>query len=323
MGYWGWRPLMCALFISVWVAGCSAAPESAPTAPPTLTPQITLIVRSREPTRSPVPPTISVTPTHETADARVDTYYTVRPGDTLLGIAIDFGMPAALLQSVNPDVDPRALQVGQQLAIPALPDVQASPAASTPIPLELVQPACHEAPTDSIVCLGRIVNNLDFPVTQVQVSVQLLSAGGAVIAEYTSRIEQEIILPGVGAPYRALFKSHAYDSVTAALAGARAVSSSMAGLVDLVVEQEDAGVADGRYIVKATLYNPTSYSTGPVRLFLTVVDEMGQVTGYRIVATSSGLEPESRQNIRIEAIPQPGSTALTLSHRLYVEARRR
>lgn len=45
MGHWGWRPLVCCIFISVWIAGCSNHSDLAPTTPPTQIPPVTLMLR--------------------------------------------------------------------------------------------------------------------------------------------------------------------------------------------------------------------------------------------------------------------------------------
>ena len=46
MGYWGWRPLVFSVFISVWVIGCSSTQTDAPTTTPTVLPLITLTLRT-------------------------------------------------------------------------------------------------------------------------------------------------------------------------------------------------------------------------------------------------------------------------------------
>ena len=49
--------------------------------------------------------------------------YVVEPGDTLFGIAQQFGLTLEALQRANPDVSAEALQIGQVLIIPGLAEV--------------------------------------------------------------------------------------------------------------------------------------------------------------------------------------------------------
>jgi murein DD-endopeptidase MepM/ murein hydrolase activator NlpD len=49
--------------------------------------------------------------------------YIIEPGDTLFGIAQQFGLTVEALQAANPNVDAAALQVGQALVIPGFSDV--------------------------------------------------------------------------------------------------------------------------------------------------------------------------------------------------------
>ena len=66
--------------------------------------------------------TTSTTPGETTAsgdqEPRVDqTFYTVKTGDTLGGIAETVGVPITRLQELNPDLDPQALVSGQKIRL--------------------------------------------------------------------------------------------------------------------------------------------------------------------------------------------------------------
>jgi len=47
----------------------------------------------------------------------VQTFYTVKTGDTLAGIAGSVGVPVERLQELNPDLDPQALVSGQKIRL--------------------------------------------------------------------------------------------------------------------------------------------------------------------------------------------------------------
>src|SRR5215470_14609477 len=98
MGYWGLRHV-CAAFVSVWVVGCSITHDAAPTLPPTRLPPVTLTMQissETSPPPTPIPPPASPTP-EPTAIV-----YSVQPGDTLLAIAVQYGVELKDLQAANP-----------------------------------------------------------------------------------------------------------------------------------------------------------------------------------------------------------------------------
>jgi spore germination protein YaaH len=58
--------------------------------------------------------TVRPTPSHKLGGGR---FYVVRPGDSLSVIASKAGVSLSTLQSLNPGVNPNALQVGQRLTL--------------------------------------------------------------------------------------------------------------------------------------------------------------------------------------------------------------
>jgi LysM repeat protein len=95
-------------------AGASASPSAAASRAPAATPGAsvaptrTLVPTEVEPT--PAPPRASAAPAAKT--------YKVRSGDTLGGIAREFGTTVAVLQEMNGIENPRLLKVGQVLKLP-------------------------------------------------------------------------------------------------------------------------------------------------------------------------------------------------------------
>jgi LysM repeat protein len=294
--------------------------EAALTPLPTATLPVTLTVRVREPvTATPLPPRPALTaaPTQPPAVAAA-LVYAVRPGDTLLGIALDFGLALEALQAANASVDPRSLQVGQQLIIP--PPTLAAPPLPLPLPLE--PPTCYDTASGALLCLGRVTNAGAQPVEHVQVQVQLWQADGTPLAAAETSAEQAVILPGGAAPYSVLITSIAADPAyaTAVLLSADPAPQTDRRFVALVIEDAQASRVDGRYAVTATLYNPSADAAGPARVVLTLLDADGRVTGYRIAITPGGIAPGARVTVAIEAAAQDATR--TASHTLYAEARR-
>jgi LysM repeat protein len=320
MGYWGWRPLLSTLFLCVWVTGCNITSVNAPMPTPTYLPQVTLTLRQlTAPTPAPspsAPPTPTKEPaTVHTAEPQV---YIVRPGDTLLGIALDYNLNVDDLIIANSGIDPLALQVGQTLAIPPRRLVVA--AAHTLVPLHLSPPTCTDLITGSVLCLGQVSNHQNQALAGVRVQVDLLAADGSILDTTQTGIEQAIILPAGAAPYSVIFAApsqpHEHSSVTlrAAVPAHRPLP-----VIPLDIRDEQVQVSAGRYQVTATLRNPLAQPTGPVRVVLTVLDAADQIAGFRVQHTPDNLEANAQQTITLTVLTR--STAQhPLRHQLYAEA---
>lgn len=317
MGYWGLRPLISTLFICVWITSCSLTSYTAPTLLPTQSPPVTLTLRvrdTRSPDPSPASPTVS-TPEPETAAA--SHIYIVRPGDTLLGIALDLEIPVEQLRAANPDVNPLALQVGQSIIVPQ-PGALAA-AVSTPLPLQLAPPVCHYLITGSRLCLGKVTNPLSEPVAHVRLRIRLTAADGEVLAETTTGVEQTIIPPGQSAPYSVVFDASTSGDEQVSVELIAVSPAPGSGLILLDVVDEQAGVTDRGYRVAATVLNTTGVRAHAVRVVLTLLDADGQVAGFRVATLPESLDPGEQRTISIDVLPQAMGENLT--HQLHAEAR--
>jgi LysM repeat protein len=92
------------------------APPPPPPPPPATTAETTVSTNA-----STTPSTTETTPaTTTTATTTGDgqhVKWTVKPGDTLFSIATQFGTSVKELERLNPNIDPSALQVGQELVV--------------------------------------------------------------------------------------------------------------------------------------------------------------------------------------------------------------
>ncbi len=309
MGYWGWRPLLLIVCISVWVTGCNISSEYAATIPPTELPPITLTVRLREPTIPSVtpftPPAPATSPaTTQIASAGIEAYI-VRPGDTLLGIALDFGVDIGLLRDYNPDVNPRSLQVGQQILVPS--GVTPSPTSKAVVPLVVNPLNCAVTLVNSLACLGYIHNPQTYPVGNIRIRLQLFDQQQQVVAEKYTSIHQMVLLPGQSAPFSALFQAETHQGYTSASASVESAVANPAiqgQLVTLAVANEYNRFTGGYFEWFATIHNPTDYATAPVSLILTLLDANQQVIGYRYATTAAGLAPGEQMPVELRALAQ-------------------
>jgi LysM repeat protein len=328
MGYWGLRPLIFAMFISVWVVGCSITTDAAPTMPPTQYPHVTLTLRqpaSSTPQSTPMTLMVSTLSPASTAEASLTpVVHTVQSGDTLLGIAIQYGVDLGVLQAANGGIDPRSLQIGQQLVIPhSASGAIVEELTPTPLPLPLESPTCYETSTETLLCLGQVNNTLDQPVERIGLVVQLVQSDGTQLAEMETATEQIVIPSGQTAPYRAVFADgwQSYAGVTAVLQSADPAHQVNERFISPVIEDEQGALNSGRYVVSAMVRNPDQETADEMRLVVTLLNDSQQVVGYRVVQMDDSLPGGASLPIRVEVIPQTDDA--TLTHTLYVEAWRR
>lgn len=326
MGYWGWRPLVLSVVISVWVVGCNIVSDASPSVSPSPSPRVTLTVRQLvSPTPAVVPTRVVIqpaTPVDVPPPASATPFlYVIQPDDTLLGIAIRFGIEVADLEAANPDVDARALQPGQSLVIPG--DTVIAMVATPLLPdLALPVPACYQTPAETVLCLGLVDNTLDYPLEQVAVDVELVTADGSSVATQQVEIEQSVIPAGSSAPYRALFDEETNDAVGARawMTQAREAQGVDARFIMLDVEDDRLESVGGRYVISATLRNGNEEAAQDIRVIATLRDAAGNVLGYRVADVADNLDPGESAPIRLEIVTQPSGD--TPSYSLYVEARR-
>lgn len=86
--------------------------------------------------------------------------YTIQQGDTLYSIAIRFGTTVEDILLVNPQVDPAALAIGQEIIIPGFDSVSGKLVTTSVLAgqtLELIQEA-YGTTTEGVIRLNRILN---------------------------------------------------------------------------------------------------------------------------------------------------------------------
>ncbi len=202
--------LLC--LICVLVAACNTQP--APTAEiqqspiakttlttaPTTTPTVGITATPR-----PVTPIASPTPT----TTSTPTLYTIQPGDTLLDVAIQFDLSVEAIQDANGIVDPRFLQIGQELVIPPPDAATEAPAAPTATPFPVNINAVNFIKTDHATLwgLGEVTNPGDVPLTEVVIEAALFDGGGVLLAREAAYTQLDVILPGQAVPFSILFET--------------------------------------------------------------------------------------------------------------------
>ncbi len=215
----------------------------------------------------------------------------VQQGETLLGIALRYGVALDDLILVNPGVDPGFLTIGQQLRIPgeegeAVDTLLPTP---TPVPVEMSPVECYESPSGALACLLEAQNNDAEYVRGLTVVVRLYDGGGEEIGVQLANSPLEFLSPGKSLPLLVQFPqtlpdfSYATASVQSAI---RIPSSDITGYSVGLEIQSSTQIFDARMSRVVGTIDLRQLSTSPdgsIRILGIVRSPNGHAAGYRIL----------------------------------------
>jgi murein DD-endopeptidase MepM/ murein hydrolase activator NlpD len=241
----------------------------------------------------------------------------------LLRIAQQFSVSVAALQDANGILDPRSLQIGQQLIIPSPEEAEEdlTNATPTPTPMPLIVQNVHfsETTIGGLWVLGEVYNESGVPLEQVRVGVSLEAEDGSEIAQASGLVALDLVDPGQTAPFAILF-----GEVSGRFVRYRAfVQSGVPGYVgsyyrDLVVDEiHSEGERYASYTVSGRIRNVGPEEVVSVQVVLTAYDPLGRVVAMRqavpehnVVARggetyfTAVIAPIGGPVIRVEAVAQ-------------------
>ena len=266
------------------LAACSApATEVSATVTPRLTPY-------RTPTRTPRPSLLSPTvePIPSLGPSATPLTHVVAEHETLIGIAIRYGITLDELLAANPGVNPRLLSIGQGLIIPGPGGelTQALAPTPTPMPLSYSPVTCYRTLSDGLWCLTTVRNPTDMPVEGVAVLVTLLDRLGRPLATQAAEAPLSLLAPGQIMPLAAYFSPPAPEAADAVAQATGAVGGGdTAGRylpITLAREQHEPGI-DGRswrVLGAVGLAADAQADAVRARVVLVAMDEHNQALGF-------------------------------------------
>ncbi|MGQ9599309.1 MAG: FxLYD domain-containing protein [Anaerolineae bacterium] len=243
------------------------------------------LIATRRATFTPVPATPSDTPTPTATPTPI--IYTIKKGDTLLAVARQFGVTVQAIQEVNGIIDPRRLQIGQEIIIPPRerpePTVVPTP---TPVALMIQGLGFYRTPVDSLWFLGEVVNLSDQPAEEVQVQVSLHDEQGTLLTWGAAFVQLDILAPGMRAPFAILFPappSNFAQYQTRVLSGVRSTHLGPRYLDLTVVEDHGGWLDENTYQVRGQVQNIGQVDAERVAIVITLYDQEGHVVGLRTI----------------------------------------
>jgi LysM repeat protein len=286
-------PLSLALIVLV---GCgqliSPPPSQKVTSPVPLHTPATL---AQKPSSTPAPYTPLPTATPTMTPTPI--IYIVKPGDTVLGIAAQFGVGAAAIQEVNGITDPRRLQVGQELVIPRPDEEPSQPPTSTPTPLPftIAGLSFQETPTGGLWCLGEVYNTTPAAIEQVRVAVSLFNEAGEVVASNSAFIALDVVTPTARSPFAILFPTAPpftrYEAV--ALSGVAMAPKTRYYLdleaVDIKVSEQMGGL-----LLTGLVHNKGTTDADRVKVVTAGYDAEGHIVAMRETSLTPSILPAGK-----------------------------
>lgn len=274
--------------LGIWLLlGCgrmlTPVPASGP-ASPTLLPGPVSASYTPRPTSTPRPATPVATPTPTVTPTPI--IYAVQAGDTLLDIAIQFDRSTEAIQEANGIVDPRFLQIGQKLVIPAPQASAEDPPTPTPTPppVTVRSVSFQDTRQGTLWCLGEVYNPGSDPLAEVVVEVALFDGAGVLLAREAAFTQLDVIQPGQGVPFAILFKTPPTSFAQYQVAAVAGVPLSPQARYYLDLEALDVtGSVEGAdiYRLRGQLRNYGSEDAESVRLVAVIYDEEERVLAQR------------------------------------------
>ena len=126
--------------------------------------------------------------------------YTVRSGDTISSIALQFGVSMDDLISANPEVSPNAMSIGAVLKIPSNPDNPSGEPTPTPVSFTVQQVECYSTSNRGMWCFVLAHNDFSDFMENVSAQVTLVDANGTFIASQVALLPLNILPPNMSLP---------------------------------------------------------------------------------------------------------------------------
>jgi LysM repeat protein len=339
------KPLIFFIWLSFLTAGLASCQVESTETVPSTTPHVLLIPyhspTPENPSNSPgsaistalVSPTLTALP----APTATPYLYQVKKGDTLLGIALHYGLTLEALQAANPKVNPNFLSVGTELVIPIaqaskLPTATPSP---TPLPLSIDAPRCFPEEGTGAWCVAQVSNVQSYAVDNLQVWFSLADSSGTVVTRTQVTPLLDWIPAGDTLPFLAFFSAGRLPVAIQALAARAALSDAnpvpaqggrylplraQASQVQINPDRLQAVVqgqidypqpalpeATGSALQSTVTSTPTLQPTLPpdlikanvIWLLAVAYDAQGKVVGARRWQADKGLKPSGSMNFTV------------------------
>lgn len=188
--------LLSSLFL--FLTSCTAQEMDSPPPPSTLVPFVTS-------TGSPVQTPEGLVAAETPLPSPTPFTYTVKQGDSISSIALEFGVSMDDLQAANPEISPNALSVGQVIRIPSNPDNPSGESTPTPAPFTVQQIECYLTADRGMWCFVLAHNDLPDFMENVSAQITLVDSNDVILASQTALLPLNILPSNTSLPLAVFF----------------------------------------------------------------------------------------------------------------------
>lgn len=278
------------LHLIVFTVGCSVPQQtSSPSPSETLLPYVPA---SLTPTTVQVIPTFTVIPSP--GPSPTPFVHIVKKDDTLLGIALLYGVSLEELLAANPEINPRILSIDQAILIPSVEgDVPGGliPTA-TPIPLQFSPVLCYPSSGRSTWCFTSVLNESEDWLEGISAIITIFNSEGEQIGARPAFAPLNLLPPGRSMPLGVVFSQPVELAVATTNTSFFTQSVEERYLsIDLDWEIEEA-LSETVWQGIISLGNPAENERpgDRVNILITAFDSGDNVVGYRKLEWSQGIQ---------------------------------
>ncbi len=243
----------------------------------------------QSPTPSVTPLPVTPAPTQTPLPTATPHIYQVSAGDTMGSIALKFGITTNDLIAANPDVQPSAMSVGQELLIPDKDEKKVAVPTIAPLAVEISAPNCYPTLSGGTWCFIRAENKTGASVESISAEIKVFDLSGNLLAEEIAFPLTDRLLADADVPLLAFFPDLPADiRAEARLLTALPIVDENARYLPASLQNALTKIAwDGR---SAEISGNLSVegNASQVRVVATVYDAMGNIVGVRRWESLSG-----------------------------------
>jgi LysM repeat protein len=131
--------------------------------------------------------------------------YEVQAGDTMSGIALEFGVSLDELLAANPDVSPNSMSIGTKLNVPSVSANPTGASTSAPVPAAVKRIECYPTADKGMWCFVLVHNDTPDAIENLSAQVTLVDAEDQTLASAPALSPLNILPPGASLPLMVFF----------------------------------------------------------------------------------------------------------------------